>query len=185
MILAGGAARRLGGVDKPGLVVGDRTLLERVAAAVPAAGRIIVVGPPRERPAARYVREDPPGGGPVPALRRGVAEVAAPWLVLLAGDLPFVEPRHVTMLRLAADGHDGALLLDAEGHPQWLAGVWRTDVLRAALGGYTGASLRGLLAPLRHTTLAAEDPVDAAVAVFDCDTPEDLARARAVEDDPP
>lgn len=39
VVLAGGSARRLGGADKPGLRVGDSTLIERVAAAVCDAGR--------------------------------------------------------------------------------------------------------------------------------------------------
>ncbi|MGW0901366.1 NTP transferase domain-containing protein, partial [Streptomyces goshikiensis] len=35
IVLAGGAARRLGGVDKPALPVGARTLLDRVLDACP------------------------------------------------------------------------------------------------------------------------------------------------------
>ena len=47
VVLAGGAARRLGGTDKPALRVDERTLLEHVVAAVAGAGRIVVVGPRR------------------------------------------------------------------------------------------------------------------------------------------
>ncbi|WP_158079412.1 NTP transferase domain-containing protein, partial [Actinomadura sp. CNU-125] len=70
MLLAGGAARRFGGADKPAARVGDRALLEHVAAAASGAARLVVVGPARDVAAdAVRVREDPPGGGPVPALR--------------------------------------------------------------------------------------------------------------------
>ncbi|MFC7328506.1 molybdenum cofactor guanylyltransferase [Marinactinospora rubrisoli] len=177
VVLAGGAGRRMGGVDKPALHVGGSSLLERVAAAVRDARLLVVVGPARERPPARYVREDPPGAGPIPALRAGMAEVESPWFALLAGDLPFVTGADVTRLRLAARGYAGAALLDPAGRPQWLLGVWHTATLRAALVGYTGASLRGLLSPLRPALLAARDPDDR--SAFDCDTPEALARARA------
>ena len=84
IILAGGRATRLGGADKPGLVVGGRTLLAAVVAAGTEAGarRVVVVGPDRPDIAddaggtpVRFVREEPPGAGPVPALRRGFAEL--------------------------------------------------------------------------------------------------------------
>ncbi|MGO9221044.1 MAG: molybdenum cofactor guanylyltransferase, partial [Streptosporangiaceae bacterium] len=118
VVLAGGRATRLGGADKPGLVVGQQTLLGSVVSAVVSAGaaRVVVVGP--RRPAAlrpgtggpgsggpgtggsrvRYAREDPPGCGPVAALGSGLAEVSAPSVVLAAADLPFLRPAHVTRL---------------------------------------------------------------------------------------
>ena len=168
VVLAGGRSTRLGGADKPGLVVGRRTLLGSVVWAVTEAGasRVVVVGP--QRPAAlgaatltpgtgtpgtgtpgtggpgpgggatgipggrsgeqvRYTREDPPGRGPVAALRCGLAEVSAPDVVLLAADLPFLRPVHVTRLlaALAGPAARGAALLDASGTApvagQWLA----------------------------------------------------------------
>ncbi|MUL44259.1 NTP transferase domain-containing protein [Streptomonospora sp. PA3] len=177
VILAGGAARRMGGGDKPGLDVGGASLVERVAAAAAAAAEVIVVGPPRERPAARYVREDPPGSGPVPALRAGLAWVARPRFALLAGDLPFLRAADIEALRRAAEGRSGAVLVDAQGRTQWLLGVWRTDAVRGALADYAGRSLRGLLGPLDPLPVAAEGAL--VRAAFDCDTPEELARARA------
>ena len=50
VVLAGGAARRLGGVDKPGLGVGGRSLLERVLAACADARTTVVVADPRPVP---------------------------------------------------------------------------------------------------------------------------------------
>lgn len=183
VVLAGGRARRMDGADKPGLTIGGRTLVERVAEAVRDARRLIVVGPPRaELPHATVVREDPPGSGPVPALRAGLAEVRAPWLALLAADMPFLLPGHVAALLDAARraGAPGAVLVDAEGREQWLAGCWRTAGLRAALTGYRGASLRGLLGPLAPARVSPgpggaerERP-----AWYDCDTPGALAHAR-------
>ncbi|MFF1746700.1 NTP transferase domain-containing protein, partial [Streptomyces mirabilis] len=48
VVLAGGAARRLGGADKPGLRVGGRPLLDRVLAACATAATTVVVAAPRE-----------------------------------------------------------------------------------------------------------------------------------------
>src|SRR6201999_143651 len=90
IVLAGGRAERLGGRDKPGLVLGDRTLIAAVTGAGTAAGapRVIVAGPPRAGLAGvSFVAEQPPGGGPVPALRRGLAETLPPRVAVLAADL--------------------------------------------------------------------------------------------------
>lgn len=182
VILAGGEARRMGGADKPALDVAGATLLERVAAAVPHARRTIVVGPRRRSPEATYVREDPPGGGPVPALRAGLGAVTAPWFALLAGDLPFLLPRHVRALCEAAQEHAGAVYLDSQERQQWLLGVWHTGTVRSALAGYSGASLYRLLAPLDPVALTPEEPDER--LTLDCDTPDTLARARALATEP-
>ncbi|GAA2591699.1 NTP transferase domain-containing protein [Actinomadura fulvescens] len=178
VVLAGGRARRMGGADKPGERVGGRALVALVADAAAAARRLVIVGPPRPEPAhAVFVREEPPGAGPVPALRAGLSEVSAPWVALLAGDLPFLRPGDVAALLVAARDADaaGAVLLDGDGREQWLAGCWRTGGLRRALTCYAGASLRGLLGPL--------DPVKVSLPAgerppwYDCDTPGELEHA--------
>ncbi len=107
VVLAGGRGTRLGGTDKPGLIVGGQTLLGAVVSAVTSAGadQIVVVGPERTGPDARgrvrYAREDPPGRGPVAALACGLDQVSAPLVVLLAADLPFLRPAHVRRLLTA------------------------------------------------------------------------------------
>ncbi|GII79181.1 hypothetical protein Sru01_41630 [Sphaerisporangium rufum] len=179
VLLAGGGARRLGGADKPGLPVGGRPLVERVAAAVPHAARLVVVGPPRPGlPGAEFACEDPPGAGPVPALRAGLARCAAALVALLAADLPFLLPGHVAALRAAVGERAGALLVDEEGREQWLTGVWRREPLAGALAGYRGGSLRGLLGPLEPVRLRLPPGGDGRAPWFDCDTMADVAVAR-------
>lgn len=125
-----------------------------------------------------FVTEDPPGCGPVPGLRAAMPEVHAGWMALLAADLPYLRAAQITELRRAAADADGALLVDADGRAQWLAGVWRTGAVRAALAGYRGRSLGGLLDALapRRVSPAVDD--GAPVPWRDCDTPADLADAR-------
>jgi molybdopterin-guanine dinucleotide biosynthesis protein A len=179
VVLAGGGARRLGGRDKPGVNVGGLALIQRVAAAVPHAARLVVVGP--ERPGLRgaeFAREDPPGGGPVPALRAGLARVSSPWVALLAADLPFLLPEHVMALLTAAGRRLGAVLVDEHGREQWLTGVWRAEVLARALAAYKGRSLHGLLGPLHPVRLSLPMSDDGRVPWFDCDTIDDVRDAR-------
>ena len=178
VVLAGGSGRRLGGVDKPALRVGATSLLDRVLAAVADARTTVVVGPERTtaRPV-RWVREEPPGGGPVAALAAGLPQVTAPLVAVLAADLPFLDAATVARLRAAVGEGDGALLVDDDGRDQLLVGVWRAAALRAALpsavdGARLGAVL-GVLAPVRVAVDASPAPW------FDCDTEADLTTARS------
>ncbi|MFE6337650.1 NTP transferase domain-containing protein [Streptomyces sp. NPDC057806] len=183
VVLAGGAARRLGGADKPGLSVGGRPLLDRVLAACAGARTTVVVADPR--PTARpvtWAREDPPGGGPLAALAAGLRPTTADLVVVLSADLPFLDEGTVRRLTAALrdSTDDGVLLTDADGRDQPLVAAYRTRALREGLaalseehGGLTGLPLRRLTAGLRLTRVP--DPV----ASFDCDTWDDIATARA------
>ena len=185
VVLAGGAARRLGGSDKPGVRVGGRTLLDRVLAACPDAGRTVVVGDPRPtvRPV-RWTREEPPGGGPLPAVAAGVRETEAEVLLVLSADLPFLDRDTVRRLLDAlaeAPEAEAALLTDADGRDQPLVAAYRSGPLVRELTrlthdhrGLAHMPLRYLTAGLRPTRVAAGP-----LASFDCDTWEDIASARA------
>jgi molybdopterin-guanine dinucleotide biosynthesis protein A len=196
VILAGGRASRLGGTDKPGQLVGGRTLAAAVVAAAVEAGarRIVLVGPPR--PELRTlaaglpgglttVREEPPGAGPLPALRCGLRQVHDERTAVLAADLPFLRADVLVALLAAAEaGQAGAVLADEAGRPQWLAGCWRTSALRLALRDYAGAALRGLLAPLDPVVLRCDPAAGQPPPWLDCDTPEELALARRLQQQP-
>ncbi|MFG2916938.1 molybdenum cofactor guanylyltransferase [Kitasatospora sp. NPDC048298] len=182
IVPAGGAARRLGGADKPGLTVGGTTLLDRVLAACAGARTTVVVGParPSGRAGVRWTREQPPGGGPVAAVAAGLDLVTADVVLLLAADLPFLDRRTaerlVTALDEAGAPADRAVLVDAGGRDQPLAAAYRTAALRAALadlGDPAGRPLRRLVGGLRGPRVADTDGV-----AHDCDTWEDLERAR-------
>ncbi|PRX45113.1 molybdopterin-guanine dinucleotide biosynthesis protein A [Prauserella shujinwangii] len=174
IVLAGGAARRLSGVDKPMLEVGGMPLLHRAVGALRGAEPVVVVGPERPGlPGVRWTREDPPGSGPVAALAAGLrllpAESPAP-VAVLAADLPAITEHTVRRLRDALGSADGAVLVDADGHRQWLIGVWRATALRAALPGRPeGAALRATLGGLSIVDVPAR-----AGEAADVDTPEDL-----------
>ncbi|MFJ9030883.1 NTP transferase domain-containing protein [Streptomyces sp. NPDC102274] len=184
IVLAGGAAKRLGGADKPGVRVGGRSLLDRVLAACEGAARTVVVGGrrPTVRPV-RWAREDPPGGGPVAALDAGVRCAEADTVLVLSADLPFLGESTVRRLigTLDSTGREGALLTDADGRDQPLVAAYRAEPLRRELallateyGSLPGLPLRLLVQELDLARVDA-DPL----ASFDCDTWEDISTARA------
>jgi len=186
VVLAGGRGGRLGGRAKPQLVVGGRTILDAVLAAVADAEQRVVVGPPQPVPdGVLVVREHPPGGGPVAALRAGLEHVTADVVAVLAGDLPFVTAALVADLRSRLTG-DGVLVVDDIGRDQLLLGVWRTARLRAALPQKAAhVPLRRVLAPLAVRRMRPTVADGAPPPWTDCDTPGDLDRARAWVSDRP
>jgi molybdopterin-guanine dinucleotide biosynthesis protein A len=164
IVLAGGTAARMDGIDKAGLELGGRTLLEWSIDAYVDADEVVVVGPPSVRTArpVTFTREDPPRGGPVAGLLTGVdALLRAPSLVgVLAVDMPHVTAYTMRRLREAATGRDGAFLVDGDGRRQ-LAGVLSADRLAAVrpdLEHQHGMSLRALLAPLDLADVPADGP---------------------------
>ena len=161
VILAGGTAARMDGVDKASIELGGRTLLAYAVDAFLDADEVVVVGPAgvrTDRPVTT-VFEDPPRGGPVAGLLTGVdALLRTPLLVgVLAVDMPRVTPATMRRLREAAAGRDGAFLVDADGRRQ-LAGVLdaaRLHDVRPDLEGQHGMALHRLLAPLDLAEVAA------------------------------
>ncbi len=200
VVLAGGQARRWGGRDKTAVVLGTRTVLERavaglrtgVRAVVPDAdgsGLVTVVAGPDEHAAraalaaVRWVREEPPGGGPVAGLAAAVAVLPpeVDTVVVGAGDAPFggsAVPRLLGALGglgAEAEAADGAVGVDPGGRRQPLLGAYRTAALRSALGRFgdpAAVSLRALLGRMRIVEVAVTDR-----EALDLDTPDALDEA--------
>ncbi|HWI31564.1 MAG TPA: NTP transferase domain-containing protein [Microbacterium sp.] len=188
IILAGGRASRLGGAPKPLLTVGGIGLLRGSVDAVTAAGcsPVVVVGPPLiDEAAVRWVREDPPFGGPVAAVIAALPHVDTATVLVLSTDLPRVGEAVSCLFETAAIAPlaDGLCLTDDGGRPQWLTGLYRTASLRDAAervpDAGAGASMRALLAELEIATVRAPWGVAA-----DVDTWQDLIRARRIAGQP-
>lgn len=182
VVVAGGRATRLGGVDKGELEVGGRSLLSRALHAVAAAHLTVVVGGDRPLPAHVVgTSEIPAGGGPAAALAAGLAYVDADVVVALACDMPFLTQQHVNRLVRAVSEHaraDGALLVDGAGRRQPLAAAYRTTALRSAfdaLGEPDGASMWALTNRLTMIEATADSET-----TLDCDTWADVARSREI-----
>lgn len=200
VVLAGGRATRLGGTPKPGIVVAGATLIEHALAATRDAARTVVVGPPDALPEAALAaandarpgrrvlrtREDPPFGGPVAGIDAGLRALAderpAPWVVVLAVDVPHAAaavPRLVDALESLGPASDGAWLVREE-HPQWLVGGYRRGALQAALDAVRHTSVHGVPVKRLVADLACVGIPDAAGWSDDVDTWEDVRAMTAV-----
>jgi molybdopterin-guanine dinucleotide biosynthesis protein A len=180
VVLTGGTARRLHGLDKAGIEIDGVTLLERALHATLAAAEVVVVGDevPTTWPVT-WAREEPPGGGPAAGLLAGTDRFAGPpdLVCVLAVDMPKVNAGTIARLTWAVEadpGADGAVLVDETGHRQPLAAVYRLTSLRAARpadrAAEHGLPVRRLVGDLRLV----EVPTVGDEA-RDVDTPEDLA----------
>lgn len=72
IVLSGGGAARMDGVDKASIEIDGETLLEHVLSALRALPEVVVVGPEvsTSRPVT-FTREEPAGGGPAAGLLAG------------------------------------------------------------------------------------------------------------------
>lgn len=178
IVLAGGAGKRLGGVDKPALEVAGVSLLDRALAACSQARTVVVVGYPR--PTSRPVRwtvERPLRGGPLAGLGAGL-EALRPdveSVVVLAADMPYLKASDVARTVSALPGHDAAVFADETGTLQPLAAAYAAGPLAAAvaaLGELRHQPVRRVLDELRTVTVAGRG------ATQDCDTHDQLEAAR-------
>lgn len=183
VVPAGGTARRLGGGDKTALDVGGRSILGRVLDATATWPRVVVADEPEpavrgRHPGVRWVREDPPDGGPAAALAAGLrAAPGASVLVAVAGDQPWagaVVPRLLAALD-DAPGADAALAVGESGRRQPLLAAYRVAAVADALaGGAQNLPVRALAEGLVVVEVAVT-----ATEELDVDTPDDLATARS------
>ena len=163
IVLAGGRARRLGGIDKTALHFEGMSLLDHALAGVAGALSTVVVGPeallPRLPGAVALVAEDPPFGGPAAATVAGLRALdadPATRVVVVAADLPHAATAVRELLAIGRLGEhvDGVIAMDAAGTPQPLLAIYSTAALTAAArraesaGPVAGTSMRALLAGL-------------------------------------
>ena len=198
IVVAGGRARRLGGIDKTALVWRGRSLLDGVVAAASGARRTCVVGSDAVLPAdvLRAV-ETPRWGGPAAAIVAGLAALAAAsaaetdagsdpdWVLVLAGDLVHADAA-VPLLLAEFDRISGTLPVDAAGPPvdglisvdpdgrrQPLLAVYRLAALVASAGRRPADNLAvmSLVGALNLVEFRLPDALGE-----DVDTPADAAR---------
>lgn len=206
IVLVGGGSSRLAAAGLPpggkaAVELEGRSFLERIVATVAAeVDRVLVVAAggqpvPGLPPGVEIVRDREAAGGPLAAIRDGLAAAGrlrpAPRLAFVcAGDVPLLRRELVRLVvdRGLAAGADWTVP-DCAGHPQVLLSAVALDLL-PRIETYLAAGrrdVRGLLAALEcepaarivrltAAEVAAVDP--AGDSARDVDTPEDLAAVR-------
>ncbi|ERN43138.1 molybdopterin-guanine dinucleotide biosynthesis protein A [Rubidibacter lacunae KORDI 51-2] len=190
VVLAGGRSRRMG-EDKALLVARDKPLLQHVCeVAIAVAQPVAVVAAEPERYRAivpsgcQLVAEQPGFEGPLVGFARGLAAVRADadvdWVLALACDLPCLDASAVRewQLQLSALPDDRLAFLPRHPEGWWeaLCGFYRGSCL-PSLQAYAAAGGRSFQGWLDRCSVA-ELPVRDRAQFLNCNTPEDLERAR-------
>jgi molybdopterin-guanine dinucleotide biosynthesis protein A len=166
IVLSGGTNKRFG-ADKSQAILHGASLLDHVVSFIPQEVTTVIVG--------RDVFEEPPLGGPVAGIARGLQEIDTEFVAVAAVDMPYGSSLFAQLLESIKN--DAAMPVDAEGFKQPLCGIYRRDSLLAAikkLGNPHGQSMRALCDLL----VIDEVQVDAR-ALIDIDTPADLISAHS------
>ena len=185
-ILAGGRARRMGGVAKPLLEIDGRSILDRqLEALAPHASEIAIAVAELAQapPGLRAIVDGAPGHGPLAGIAAARAALTAPWMIALAGDMPYVTADVIAaLLARCGPGVDAVAPL-VNGLPEPLLAVWgpaagAAAARRLAAGRFKTSGLltdEGLrVAWLDEPSLRAIDPALRCLA--NVNRPDDLPR---------
>jgi molybdopterin-guanine dinucleotide biosynthesis protein A len=189
-IIAGGAAKRLGGQAKPALRIGARSISERLLEVMRVAfPRVLVVAndaAPWEGLGVEVVSDVYRGAGPLAGVHAAlVATPAHAGVVCVAGDMPFVAPALLALLRDHAPDA-AAVVPRVAGLPEPLLARWGPACLpvieaRLASGQRAVHDVFDVVATtwLDEPALRAADPT--LRSFLNINTPADLERARTLE----
>ncbi len=187
VILAGGKASRLGGVDKAALDIDGRPVIERVISALSTvAGSLIVVANDDRFDHDRRVtviRDPEPHAGVLPALLAALSATTTPLAVVVACDMPFLHPGLIAhQVELVADAD--AVVPVVDGRPEPMHAVYRAAPCSSTIRGALARDQRRMIAFLDdvrtvrvdEATLRLYDPE--LRSFFNVNTPDDLEAAR-------
>lgn len=196
-VLAGGRSVRMG-VDKTLLALEGRPLVARVCEAVAevCSATIVVTNRPEALEGVtlpdgtRVIQDEVAYQGPLGGLATALAAAETEWVLLVAADMPHLEPSIIEALWSARDGGDAVVPVAEKGHEPLLA-LYRVEGCIGPVREVLATGRRRVVAIFPQIRLV-EVPVDALRSadpdlrsLVNVNTPADLADARdAVETKP-
>ncbi|MCC6177861.1 MAG: molybdenum cofactor guanylyltransferase [Chloroflexi bacterium] len=194
VILAGGRGSRLGGIDKASLEIGGRTVLDHVLDVVaPLSDELLaVVNDTRldGSPHLRTVRDPDPHAGVLPALLAALDAARSPLCLLVACDMPFLQPDLLVELIRLGQSVD-VVMPRIEGQAQPMHAVYRREPCRQAIATALARGDRRMISFLDDVAVRYVDDdelrqVDPALrSFFNVNTPADLDDARRLVEEGP
>jgi molybdopterin-guanine dinucleotide biosynthesis protein A len=186
VILCGGDARRMSGVDKPLQLLDDRPLVAHVQARLtPQVARVLISANRMRDSYAAYgdevVRDSAPGAGPLGGLSSTLDALQSrqtPYLFACPGDAPFLDPLLVVRLAAALADTDADVAVPHDGtRAQHLFLLMRTT-LQPDLALYLDTGARSVHGWLDTQRVCAVDAADIAASFANINTMQELQDAR-------
>ena len=195
VILAGGRSTRFGEGDKAVATLAGVPMIRRVADRLGAAVDELVVNcRPTQTTAVRAAMDDYPlevsygldeqaDLGPVAGIRNGLQAAASTYAVVVACDMPFLDPDLVEHLFERAEPADAAIPRLESGWYQPTQAVYRVEPMTAACETALETENPRILAPideLGETVVVEESEIEAVASLQtfeNINTPEELAAA--------
>jgi len=197
VLVCGGASTRFGDEDKVCYPLAGKPLVRHVADRLePVIDELVVNCRGSQRPAleaaldgyarpVQYALDEVEDAGPLHGIGRGLAETESEWAVVVACDMPFVDPSFVQYLFRRATEREGAIPRYGEGDwYQPLQAVYDVAAMRRAVAATEAAGQdRPIHAVNRLDVITVEGETLWAQTgdwtFFNVNTREDLERARA------
>jgi molybdenum cofactor guanylyltransferase len=160
VVVAGGRSTRFGNSDKAVAPLAGVPMIRRVADRVTDAVDELVVNCREDQRTAisdamadyprqfHFAIDTDPDTGPVAGIRTGLAACDHDFAVVLACDMPFVDPKIVSYLFDHVTGHDAAVPRLDDGWFQTTHAVYRRDPMVEACDAALARSERRAVAPL-------------------------------------
>jgi molybdopterin-guanine dinucleotide biosynthesis protein A len=140
LILAGGRATRMGGIDKTALVVDGETIFERqLRVLAPRAAEILISVGAQDNavfaanPRLRTVTDTVIGAGPLAGVLAGLEACTTPWMLVVAGDMPHLSGDLIDRMVAVATGDIDAVGIRIDGLPEPLFCLLRVSAARPAI----------------------------------------------------
>lgn len=167
LILAGGKATRLGGAAKHELVIDGKSILARQVEVLAPRVADIVVSSPQPIAGFRTVADTLVDGGPLAGIAAGFTAVTTSWMLVVAGDMPFLSGPLIDALCtrrvLAAD----AVGIDLGGVPQPLCCLLDCTTVPPLLDALLAAGERKASRLLTAPLMAVDWITEAELRAFD------------------
>ncbi|MFB6125886.1 MAG: molybdenum cofactor guanylyltransferase [Halolamina sp.] len=190
VVIAGGRSTRFGDADKALAELAGTPMTRRVADRLASPTDELVVNcRPAQRPAlaaalegydnpVRFAVDDEPDRGPVAGIRNGLAAAHEPTAVVVACDMPFVDPEFVATLLDRVDDRDAAVPRPAEWYEPTQA-AYRCEPMVAACESALAEGQPRILDPLEELDWTVVGDVPDEETFRNVNTPEELAAAEA------
>ena len=120
VIMAGGRGRRLGGIDKPLITIGGQRIIDRTFRIVSHCCQEVLISsnspqPYREFPVT-IIPDLYPDHGAIGGIYSCLRQASFPYVLILAGDMPFISAAAIRYLWSRHEGYDVILPKSSDGH---------------------------------------------------------------------